>query len=316
MVTNGQTATAVRATPSGSGEPIREVRFHNPRLQSLGLDTLTVSQLRGKCPPEYFARPERLEFYQLIHFTGGKGSHQVDFRSYQIRRGTLIVAQPKQVQQFHLNPSLKGRLLLMDPVFLDASRQNETAPSLDMTGWPAWLELPAWLDEDVMRAFDIVARETSGYQGDALTARFLQHIILALLLEIQRFALEARPGNNQHPSHLSNVMRLLKGEVETNFHRERSVRFYARRLGYSEKTLTRACIASQGRTAKELIDERVALEAKRLLAHSRSSSVEIGCQLGFSEATNFVKFFKRVTRVTPSTFRSQVTAAAGAGGHC
>ncbi|MBL8177420.1 MAG: AraC family ligand binding domain-containing protein [Bryobacterales bacterium] len=111
MVKNGHSAT----------EAIRQVSFHNPRLQSLGVDTLTVSSLRGKRPPEYFARPERLEFYQLIYFTGGRGVHQLDFRYYQIRRGTLIAVQPKQVQQFHLNPSLKGRLLLIEPGFLAAS---------------------------------------------------------------------------------------------------------------------------------------------------------------------------------------------------
>jgi AraC-like DNA-binding protein len=104
---------------------------------------------------------------------------------------------------------------------------------------------------------------------------------------------------------------LLKAEVETNLHRERSVKYYARRLGYSEKTLTRACIASEGRTAKVMIDERVTLEAKRLLAHSRSSAAEIGWQLGFSEATNFAKFFKRMARVTPSTFRARFAATSG-----
>ena len=73
-------------------------------------------------------------------------------------------------------------------------------------------------------------------------------------------------------------------------------------------------MAAEGRTAKEMIDERVALEAKRLLAHTCSSLAEIGCQLGFSEATNFVKFFKRTAGMTPSTFRSRFVAAAGNAG--
>ncbi|MFN7934599.1 MAG: helix-turn-helix transcriptional regulator [Bryobacteraceae bacterium] len=296
MVKSGQNA-------SGAKEKIREVRFQNPRLQNLGVDTLTVAQLRGKCTPEHFARPERLEFYQLIHFTGGRGRHEVDFRKYRVGKGTLILAQPKQVQQFHLDASLRGRLLLIDPVFLGGFELGAAGPALHMGEWPSWLELPTWLDGDIGRALDIVARETAGYRGDGLTARFLQHVVAGLLVEIQRFVGEERRDKKQRPGHTSDVLRLLKAEVESSFAHERSVRYYGRRLGYSEKTLTRACMAGEGRTAKELIDERVALEAKRMLAHSRASFAEVGCQVGFSEATNFVKFFKRMTGVTPSAFR-------------
>ena len=296
MVKSGQVA-------GGERETIREVRFHNPRLQALGVDTLTVAQLRGKCPPEHFSRPERLEFYQLIHFTGGKGRHEVDFRKYRVGKGTMILAQPKQVQQFHLDASLRGRLLLMDPVFVGGFEPGAAGPALHMEEWPAWLELPTWLDGDIARALDIVARETAGYRGDGLTARFLQHVVAGLLVEIERFVREDQRGKKQWPAHGSEVLRLLKAEVESSFARERSVRYYGRRLGYSEKTLTRACMAGEGRTAKELIDQRVGLEAKRLLAHSSASFAEIGCQLGFSEATNFVKFFKRMAGVTPSAFR-------------
>ncbi|MBS1824040.1 MAG: helix-turn-helix domain-containing protein [Acidobacteria bacterium] len=284
-------------------EPMREVRFHNPRLQNLGVDTLTVSQLRSKCPPEHFARPERLEFYQLIHFKGGKGRHEVDFRRYRIRKGTLIIGQPKQVQQFHLDASLRGRLLLIDPFFLSGFEPGSAGLGREMAEWPAWLELPTWLNADVTRTLDVVARETAEYRGDRLTARFLQHVIAALFVEIQRFVRVNGPGNVRQRAHVSEVLRLLNREVESQFAREHSVRFYARRLGYSEKTLTRASVAAAGKTAKELIDERVALEAKRLLAHSGASIVEIGSQLGFSEATNFVKFFKRMAGVTPSLFR-------------
>jgi AraC-like DNA-binding protein len=78
---------------------------------------------------------------------------------------------------------------------------------------------------------------------------------------------------------------------------------YAQRLGYSESTLSRACVAVAGRTAKEEIDARIALEAKRLLVHSPAPAANIGHQLGFSEPTNFLKFFRRTVGSTPLEFR-------------
>lgn len=88
--------------------------------------------------------------------------------------------------------------------------------------------------------------------------------------------------------------------------RLRRVEDYARSLGYSARTLTRATLASDGVTAKEFIDRRILLEAKRLLAHSEQSAAHIAVQLGFSSATNFSKFFHRHTGKSPLTFRREI----------
>lgn len=79
---------------------------------------------------------------------------------------------------------------------------------------------------------------------------------------------------------------------------------YAAALGYSPRTLTRMSLAATGRTAKQVIDDRVVLEAKRLLAHTDRPVAAIGVDLGFSEATNFVKFFIAREGSSPTTFRS------------
>jgi hypothetical protein len=55
----------------------------------------------------------------------------------------------------------------------------------------------------------------------------------------------------------------------------------------------------------QLIDPNV-LEAKRLLVHSQLPIASINHQLGFDEATNFFKYFKRDTGTTPNVFRSHL----------
>ena len=72
------------------------------------------------------------------------------------------------------------------------------------------------------------------------------------------------------------------------------------------KTLTRACRAMTGQTAKQIVDERVVLEAKRRLAHSDAAVETLAYQLGFSEATNFGKFFARHTGQSPGSFRGAI----------
>jgi AraC family transcriptional activator of pobA len=59
------------------------------------------------------------------------------------------------------------------------------------------------------------------------------------------------------------------------------------------------------KTAKEFIEEQVILEAKRLLAQGSRPIKEIAYELGFSEPTNMVKFFKKHTHTTPAAFRNR-----------
>lgn len=61
-------------------------------------------------------------------------------------------------------------------------------------------------------------------------------------------------------------------------------------------------------TAKQVIVERIILEAKRLLAHGNDTAAEIGADLGFGEPTNFAKYFRRETDLTPAAFRATTRA--------
>ena len=76
-------------------------------------------------------------------------------------------------------------------------------------------------------------------------------------------------------------------------------------MGYSTRTLNRLARQHTGLSAKELIDERVVLEAKRQLSHTDSPVSEIAEQLGFDDASNFSSYFRRQTQLTPGTFRTQ-----------
>lgn len=62
-------------------------------------------------------------------------------------------------------------------------------------------------------------------------------------------------------------------------------------------------LAATGRTAKEIIDARVMLEAKRLLIHTDRPVAAIAADLGFSEPTNFVKYFTIRAGMAPGAFR-------------
>jgi AraC family transcriptional activator of pobA len=83
------------------------------------------------------------------------------------------------------------------------------------------------------------------------------------------------------------------------------------KLKITSKTLYNATTQLLGKAPKQLIDDRILLESKRLLIHTNATIKEIGFELGFIEPTNFIKFFRKYERMTP-TAGSKV-AAIGAG---
>ena len=65
-------------------------------------------------------------------------------------------------------------------------------------------------------------------------------------------------------------------------------------------------------TAKQVIVERIILEAKRLLAHDNDTAARIGTDLGFDEPTSFARYFRRETDLTPAAFGATTRRVAGA----
>jgi AraC-like DNA-binding protein len=97
-----------------------------------------------------------------------------------------------------------------------------------------------------------------------------------------------------------------RNAVERDFTRTRRVEDYARMLGYSARTLSRATAASAGLSAKEFVDRRVELEAKRLLAHGDRTAAQISDQLGFVTPSQSSKYFMHRTGQSPFAFRRAV----------
>jgi AraC-like DNA-binding protein len=86
---------------------------------------------------------------------------------------------------------------------------------------------------------------------------------------------------------------------------EKSVAFYAERLNISANYLNVLSNRVLQKSASFLIQERILLEAKRLLKISDKTIKAIVFDLGFYDNASFSKFFKSHTNMTPSQFKEQ-----------
>lgn len=120
------------------------------------------------------------------------------------------------------------------------------------------------------------------------------HAFITHLLQLHTDA----PGNQD--IRVNRVLSL----IDTHFISERTTDFYAREVNLSNKRMNELTKKAVGHTVKQLIDQRLLLEAKRMISHGASSFKEIAFDLGFSEASYFTRFFKEQSGYTPEQFRS------------
>ncbi|MFD5506499.1 helix-turn-helix transcriptional regulator [Streptomyces sp. NPDC127051] len=281
---------------------ISEISFAAPAGTPGGVELLPLADLRRRVPARRLTAPQRPDFHHLLTLTGGTLSHTVDFTAYALDPGSWLWVRPGQVQQWGDLTHAEGTLILFRQEFLDPA--TTTGARLEDPHAPI-LRRP--LPDDVA-ALKLAT--------DHLTAEFhalgrlplevhtaaMRHLLAVLVLRLAHLTAPAgRPAPEPDATYLR-----FRDAVEKDFARTRRVEDYAEALGYSARTLSRATLATAGLGAKEFIDRRVVLEAKRLLAHSDRTAARIADVLGFSSATHFSKYFHQRTGQTPITFRDTV----------
>lgn len=287
---------------------IKRVDYRNPARVDLGVAVLDSDHARRLRAPGHFVGPQRPEFYQLLFFTEGRGTHTVDLVRYRVSPGVLIVVTPGQVQEWDEIQRPKGRIVLIHPSFLlpDRPEYREVVWPAPSEEWPVRISLSASESLLVKDSLDELQREITHADGSPLAASLLLHLLYVLLIRLRRMAgAQVRECESENDGEVG-LYREFRLEVERGFRETRSVADYARRLGCSEKSVYRAVFASTGSSPKRLIDERVAMEAQRLLLHTKWSLKRIAGELGFSQPTNFLKFFRRTVEETPSEFRRRL----------
>ncbi len=284
----------VRTGQAGPPDAIRELAYRSTRHARLPVEAMHRHELLQRYGEAFFATPERLEFYLLLLTVSGRGEHEVDFGTVELRRGTVQLIRPGQVHRFRWQGTAVADLVVFPPESLRPSTGDHLLP---LGTGALHGQLSSQETARLRRDIQAIRLEQEQFDGTARFGALLRARLDVLLLEVG-----VRLGHQPAAARSSRYVAFC-ALLEARFATTRHAQDYAKALGYSRRTLNRACEQATGRSAKDLVDERVALEAKRLLIGSDSPVEQIAVRLGFSEATNFGKFFHRMSATTPGDFR-------------
>lgn len=271
-------------------DQIRSVAFDSRLHPHLPVEVVERDALLARVDPATLASPQRPSFHLLMLMRSDHGAHTVDFAAISARPGRLVQIRPGQVQVFNTNLPLDATVVLSQPA--------TTSTGSWFPGNVAYCDLDNEALAVAASLIEALRIQQVRFEGDGPTHRIMVSLFDGLL------ALFDQAQAASHDNRLPDVYVSFRNAIEADLTHQRNVIDYARDIGYSARTITRACQQATGQTAKQILTDRLVLEAKRLLVHTEATAAAISAKLGFSEPTNFTKFFTRNTGQTPSAFRN------------
>lgn len=261
----------------------------------LDIELVSAPDMRARVASDPQRGFERIDFQCFIYVRSGSYTHVVDLETHELADRSCLMIAPGQVHRFGPPSEWTGWMLIVGGHHVsDDARELPTHVRLDRETAGAVSELFERMEADARSPVD--------------RRRLAQLLALQTAVLVGRVALgvDAADSTRLVDPVLLSRYRDYRAAVEADYRHSHLVAPYARRLGCSAKSLNRACRAIADVSAKEVIVGRIVLEAKRLLALADDTVAAISHQLGFDEATNFIKFFRRETGTTPTAFRASV----------
>ncbi|MFH6943514.1 helix-turn-helix domain-containing protein [Flavobacterium aquidurense] len=117
---------------------------------------------------------------------------------------------------------------------------------------------------------------------------------------------ERYKATENHLTRAQLITQRFENLVDKMFVDTKSVGDYAQKLNITPNYLTTSVKKLTGKSAKDLIQERLLVESKSLLKFSDLDIAEIAYKLNFQEPTHFTRFFKKLSGTTPNKFRRTV----------
>lgn len=266
--------------------------------------------IRAATPPpsHYSALPHRHDYHEILVLQSGQGRYAID-------GGQPVDYCPPSVSfvaKGHVHiikeaSGLTGWLVRFTGEFLPADLVSQTwnynVTLFNQPGANQYLPL----QPSEMHEFELMlelmeseyARPTSFQRQSTL-----RHLLSALVIRIQRISHDTA-GANHHDQVEFRVCQEFMSLLEHYFPQHHDVQYYADALRIAPFKLSKILGRVLGKPTKQLIEERIVLEAKRYLSYSDLSIKEIAFALGYNELFHLSRAFKHLSGIAPQAFREQ-----------
>ena len=287
-----------RAESPGALTPPPDIGFQPRPHPLLPVEVVRRAGIHQRVAPEILGMRHRHDFHQLIVCGSGHGFHHVDFEPIEMRPRRVLHVHPGQVHQYQFDPDFDAHVVVFRAGLARAKIPgHEWFPGSDA---PVIWDLSADDFVIIRSAVREIRREQGRFDGSVASVMLLESLLAVLLARLHQ-----QTGEAPRPSAMPEPYLRYREYIEQHFRSRPTVGSCAKELGYSTRTLDRTCKEAVGRSAKAVLDERVAIDIERLLTHTDVPINRIGAAFNFDDPSSFAKFVHRHLGDSPTAIRSE-----------
>ncbi len=251
--------------------------------------------------------PHRHNYQEIILLKAGHGRHMIDGRVLDLAPQTVSLITKGQVHRFESGTDMVSWTLRFTDDFLPAAffspSWNYQATLFNHLALNPVLTIPPAQWQSLEALLALMAAEYT-QTGTLQRENALRYLLSLVLIQIERSYQELL-HNRLHEGEAYQIYQRFVTLLEERFPQEHGVNYYADTLHLAPIRLARILQRILGKTTKQVITERIILEAKRYLHYTSLSLKEIAAALGYSDSFHLSKTFKQCCGLAPQEYRSQ-----------
>lgn len=284
------------------------LKILDEKPQSDGLHVYSNKDIITENP---FSYPFRSDNFSVMLVVSGKLSIQLNLINYTLEANDFIIVSPKTV--IHILDIHEGIQLIGISFTIDfALKSNINKNNIEAFDFFTSKIIPKLsFGYQEMESFlfmvNLLQKKNIERKNNFFGSEMISHTFSLLMLEIAIIYKKNYSELKIEASRKEELMMKFFKLLENNFKRERSLQFYADKLFVTTGHLTKVLKDVAGKTAGELIDDAVIMEARILLANPSLTISQIADELQFSDQSFFGKFFKKKIGASPSEYRKGKT---------
>ena len=249
----------------------------------------------------FIEKSHRHNFYLLVLFTNGTGTHQIDLDTFEIKRGSLYVIKPGQAHGWQLSNDIDGYIIFYSDEIYNLYFGDKKIEEYSFYEASKNISEILFNEKELLEIepyFKLLIQENQ--QLKSRKTDKLLNIIDIIHIEISRKHLSENTYSYRTYNHKIQIFNKLLNQYYIT---QKAPSFYAAKMHITLKHLNRICKKILNKTITELISQKIILESKRMLTFSSASINEIATALGYEDYSYFTRLFKKHTKYTPTKYR-------------
>lgn len=241
----------------------------------------------------------RDDYHIFFLLEKGNVSFEVDFQQYNVSQSCVIYIHPNQVHRM-------GAFENVIASFWAINNENLNSEYLKLLEEITPVK-PLTLNKETLAVISeavSLCLKFSERKNEKLYYSLLNGSCNTLIgLVISQYLVQSKPSDKL--SRFEIVTKAFKQLLERNFITAKRPTEYAQQLNISSSYLNECVKNTTGHSVSHHIQQRIVLEAKRLLYHSDISVKEIATELGYDDYPYFSRLFTKVSGISAVAFRNK-----------